>query len=266
MVDSADSLDIERFSTLLPADDRSADEQRRLIGLMNLFASLREPPDARRCFPRYSELRESFLEASHGRDGEDLEERFLEFYAHLHMHEAPYTRRERRRVDATGGYWSHAGGLSPILKAGRWIRPETRSVDLGAGNGLQALLMQQMHPHVQTCQIEISSSMVEIGRGLQGWLGIPRDRVEWRTDDVLETPLGGWDFVYLYRPVRPQGPGAGFYRRLADSLASEPGEVIVFSIADCLGDFLPETFDRFYTDGHLTCYRKPPEPDLRGRD
>lgn len=262
MVDSADSPDLGRLSTLLPAEDRSADEYRHLIGLMDLVASLPEPPDARRFFPRYSELQEAFLEAGRGRDGELLEERFLEFYAHLHMHEAPYTRRERRRVDATGGYWSHAGGLSPILKAGRWIRPETRSVDLGAGNGLQALLMQRMHPHARTCQIEISSSMVEIGRGLQEWLGIPRDRVEWRTGDVLETSLGGWDFVYLYRPVRPQGAGAGFYRRLADSLASEPGEVVVFSIADCLGDFLPEIFDRISTDGHLTCFRKPPVGDL----
>jgi len=257
MFGSAAWFDRARVGSLLPDDDRSADEQRLLVRLMELLISLPPPPGASSFFPRYPSLKEGLVKAIRGDDGEILEERFLELYAHLHMHEAPYTKRERRQVDATGGYWSHAGGLSPILKAERWIRPETRSVDLGAGNGLQALLMQRLYPHAQSCQIEISSTMVEIGRGLQEWLDIPPDRVQWRSDDVLETPLGGWDFVYLYRPVRPQGPGLGFYRRLAETLEEEPGEVVVFSIADCLGDFLPPSFHRFYTDGHLTCYRKP---------
>ena len=226
---------------------------------MDLLAALPPPPDAAELFPQFSALKDRFLAASQGDDGELLEERFLEFYAHLHMHEAPYTAAERQRVDAAGGYWSHAGGLSPILKAGSWIHPATVSVDIGAGNGLQALLMQKMYPHARCCQIEISSVMVDIGRRLQEWLEIPENRVEWRVDDVLETDLGGWNFVYLYRPVRPVGPGEGFYTRLASALEEEPTEVVIFSIADCLGGFLPENFDRFYTDGHLTCYRKPAE-------
>ena len=228
---------------------------------MDLFASLGEPPNASQLFPRYSQLMDGFLLACRGHDGDLLEERFLELYAHLHMYEAPYTQNERQRVDATGGYWSHAGGLSPILKAGSWIRSQTKSVDLGAGNGLQGLLMQKMYPHSLCCQIEISTAMVFIGRTLQEWLEIPDDRVEWRADDVLETKLGGWDFIYLYRPVRPEGPGRLFYRHLAETLEEEPDEVVVFSIADCLKEFLPNTFDRFYTDGHLTCYRKPPDED-----
>jgi len=257
MPGSRRSLDPTHVVSVLRDDDRTEDERSRLVRLMELLTSLPDPPNAATLFPRFSALKDRFLAACDGNDGEGLEERFLELYAHLHMHEAPYTRRERRQMDATGGYWSHAGGLSPILKAGKWIRPETTSVDLGAGNGLQALLMQKLHPHALSCQIEISSAMVDIGRVLQDWLEIPEDQVEWRADDVLETPLGGWSFVYLYRPVRPSGPGLGFYRRLANALGTEPGEVVVFSIADCLGGFLPETFDRFYTDGHLTCYRKP---------
>ena len=173
------------------------------------------------------------------------------------MHEAPYTRNERQRVDATGGYWAHAGGLSPILKAGSWITPTTPSVDLGAGNGLQALLMQRLYPHRCSVQVEISGAMVEIGRRLQYWLDIPDDRVEWRVDDVVETPMGGWDFIYLYRPVRPDGPGRIFYERLSTALAAEPGQVVIFSIADALGEFLPPAFETFYSDGHLTCFRKP---------
>ncbi len=257
MADGGVSLDLAHVSKLLSDDGRPAVERHRLGILMDLVASLPPPPDAEEIFPRFSPLKDAFLDASRGNDGELLEERFLELYAHLHMHEAPYTMVERQRVNATGGYWSHAGGLSPILKAGSWIHPDTSSVDLGAGNGLQALLMQKMYPHSRCCQIEISSAMVGIGRRLRQWLEIPATRVEWRVDDVLETNLGGWNFVYLYRPVRPVGPGGGFYTRLASALEKEPTEVVIFSIADCLSDFLPESFDRFYTDGHLTCYRKP---------
>ena len=263
MTGSKTAFDTDRVSKLLLDDGRPPAERRRLVDLMELLVSLPEPPDGQRIFPRYASLRYDFLRACRDGDSELVEERFLELYAHIHMHEAPYTPGERRRVNATGGYWSHAGGLSPILKAGRWIRPTTRCVDLGAGNGLQTLLMQKMNPPAHSCQIEISSTMVEIGRSLQDWLGIPEDRVEWRADDVLETPLGGWDFVYLYRPVRPEGPGRVFYRRLAEALEKETGEVVIFSIADCLGEFLSPVFSRFYTDGHLTCYRKLPPNDER---
>ena len=77
-----------------------------------------------------------------GGTGEAIEEAFLAFYVHLHGHEAPYTPEERQRVRATGGYWCHAGGLSPILKAPDFLGEEATAIDLGAGNGLQLLLMQ----------------------------------------------------------------------------------------------------------------------------
>jgi len=247
-----------RVRDLLAPLDLNEDEQARLLDLMAILGNLADNPDVAADFPDFSTLRDTFIEACDGNDPEVLEERFLELYAHLHMHEAPYTSQERRRVDASGGYWAHAGGLSPILKAGSWIHPSTRSVDLGAGNGLQGLLMQLLYPHQRCVQVEISGAMVEIGRRLQWWLGIAEDRVEWRVGDVLECPLGSWDFVYLYRPVRPVGPGRTFYQKLSTVLNEEAGEVVIFSIADCLREFLPATFDRFYTDGHLTCYRKPP--------
>lgn len=254
---AAGDLDVEVVASMLDADGRSEDERRRLAALMRLVAGLPAPPEGERLFPRFGELRTAFLESVHAADARTVEERFLELYAHLHMHEAPYTADERARLDATGGYWSHAGGLSPILKAGSWLHAGSRSVDLGAGNGLQGLLMQRMYPHARCCQIEISSAMVDIGQRLQAWLGVPAERVEWRVADVLATPLGGWDFIYLYRPVRPDGPGNRFYRRLVGSIEAEAGEVVIFSIADCLAEFLPGTFERFYSDGHLTCYRKP---------
>jgi hypothetical protein len=249
--------DLEAADRLLAVVMEDGVERRRLVELMRaLTMRPGPPPESAKLFPRWAELLAGFTRACRGRDPEALEEAFLELYAHLHMHEALYTPDERRRVDSSGGYWTHAGGLSSILRAGPYLGPTGRSVDLGAGNGLQGLLLQRLSPHARCCQIEISSDMVEIGKALQRWLDIPDDRVEWRAEDVTTTALGGWDFVYLYRPVRPEGPGRAFYRRLAGALEAEPGEVVVFSIADCLDEFLPPVFERFFSDGHLTCYRK----------
>lgn len=246
-----------RLRRLLVDDGRSSEERERLVRLMSRLAALSPPPDPDGDFPAYAPLLRSFLEAARGEDGERLEERFLELYCHLHMHEAPYTVAERRRVDETGGYWCHAGGLSPVLRAGPCIGRETVSADFGAGNGLQGLLMMLLDPHRRTVQIEISGRMVAIGQRLQRWLGISEDRVRWIVDDVLNVSARGFDFIYLYRPVRPEGEGRRFYERFAAEVAGATRPVTIFSVADCLRDFLPESFVVFATDGHLTCFRGP---------
>jgi hypothetical protein len=246
----------DRIRPLLAGDGRSRQERDRLVRLMSRFAELPPPPDPDGCFPRYEEYRESFLQRAADSDGEALEEAFLHLYSHLHMHEASYTPRERSRKDETGGYWAHAGGLSPILKAGPWIGPDSISLDLGAGNGLQGLLFQMLSPHRKAIQVEISSHMIAVGKRLQQWLGVPGDRMEWVVGDVCTYPVKAADFVYLYRPVRPTTAGGhAFYRNLAETLNRLPGPVVVFSVADCLGSFVSERFEVFYTDGHLTCFR-----------
>ena len=246
----------ERIEGLLDSGDYPGAEGGRLVRLLGLLAGLPAPPGHEDVFPRYAEYRQRFLESAEGEDGEALEEAFLTLYAHLHMHEAAYSPAERRRMDEAGGYWAHAGGLSPILKAGPWIGPATVSADLGAGNGLQGLLLQWLDQHEKTIQIEISSRMVEIGKRLQAWLGIDADRVEWVSGDVCEQPFDGIDFIYLYRPVRPTtARGRAFYERLAETLGRATREVVVFSIADCLREFVSPAVEVFYHDGHLTCFR-----------
>jgi hypothetical protein len=246
-----------RLWAMLEDGEWPPDERRHLVELMRLFATLPPPPDPHRLYPRYVQLRARFLDCIEGGvDADTLEEAFLELYCHVHGHEAPYTPGERRRVDATGGYWCHAGGLSPILKAPPHLGPDTVACDLGAGNGLQGLLMQVLAPHRRTVQIEISHRMVEAGQALQGWLGIPGERVEWVVGDVFETHPRGMGFIYLYRPVRPEGEGARFYERFAAELAATDEPVVIFSIADCLRDYLPPDFEIFFYDGHLTCFRR----------
>lgn len=230
-------------------------EERRLARLVDLFLGRPEPPGSPSSFPDYGRLRDGLARAVDGGDPLDVEARLLELYAHVHMNEAPYSASERRRRDEAGGYWNHAGGLSPILKAAPWIGPNTVSADFGAGNGLQGLLFQILYPHARTVLVEISSRMAEIGEQLREWLGVPAQRVEWIVDDVLAVPAKGYAFIYIYRPVRPTGPGRDFYTRFAREVESEPNPPVIFSVADCLRDFLSERYEAFYGDGHLTCFR-----------
>jgi len=247
---------LERIETLVRSLEYAEEERRHLVRLMALFADLPVPPDPGNHFPDYREHKAKFLEAINGEDAEALEEAFLMLYAHLHTHEARYTPDERELMDLAGGYWSHAGGLSPILKAAPWISPATVSADLGAANGLQGLLLQYLYPHQLTIQYEISSDMVELGQGLQEWMGIPEERVEWVLGDVCDQVFEDIDFYYLYRPVRPSTErGQAFYENLAEMLDWGEEPVIIFSIADCLKQFLSKRFKVFYTDGHLTCFR-----------
>ncbi|NQT13275.1 MAG: hypothetical protein HQ582_11035 [Planctomycetes bacterium] len=247
----------DRLLRLLAEYELPRAELLRTVQLMQLLAELPPPPDPGSHFPRYAALQAALRQAMTGDDADAVEEAFLELYTHLHMHESRYTMEERTRMDETGGYWSHAGGIAPIVKAGPYIRSDTVSADYGAGNGLQGLLLQKLYPHRKTIQIEISSEAVAIGRRLQRWLDVAEHSVEWIVGDVLDHPPLDVDFIYLYRPVRPVGEGIRFYEMLADTVSQSPTEVTIFSIADCLKDFLPPNFDRFYHDGHLSCFRGP---------
>ncbi len=238
-------------------------EAEKLSRLIDLFLALPDPPDPHDVFSDWPRLRDRLAMAIEDEDADSIEERFLELYAHLHMNEGHYSAAERDRMDAAGGYWNHAGGISPVFKAEPWIGKETISADFGAGNGLQGLLLQTLYPHEETVQIEISHRMAEIGDGLRSWLGIPSDRVRWVVDDVMNVSAAGYGFIYLYRPVRPEGPGKSFYTRFAEEVESETEAPVIFSIADCLRKFLSDRFEIFYRDGHLTCFRAAARIDQR---
>jgi hypothetical protein len=244
---------IDRLVSELPYPQA---ERAGLVELVSLFARLPPPPDPVGLYPDYARLRDVFVAAIEGSDAEALENSFVALYAHLHGYDVPYTTRERQRLAETHGYLNHVGGLSPILKAGPFIHSRTVSADFGAGNGLQCLLMQALYPHEKTVQIEISSRMVESGRELRAWLGIPEGRVEWVTGDVGDVSPDLMDFVYIYRPVRPTGAGRQFYERFARTLCASDRDLVVFSIADCLRDFIGPELEVFYHDGHLTCFRR----------
>lgn len=243
-------------AALFAAAGRGEAEVSLLASLSELFRSLARREDLLLAYPRFEALYEDFLDRLEAQDPEGAEGSLTMIYAYLHGSDSDYTPEERRALDARGGYWCHAGGLSPLLRAGDCIFPDTRSADYGAGNGLQGLLLQYLYPHRRTTLIELSGPMVARGKALATMMGVPSERIEWVHGSVEAVSPRAFDFIYIYRPLRPEGAaGRSFYRWFAGELASVGHRVTIFSVADCLRDFLDSgRFTPFYDDGQLTCF------------
>jgi len=202
---------------------------------------------------RYGEnLRRAMKEG----DFSAIESALLNLYEQLHGAGSAYSSYEKTLLAKRKGYACHPGGLSPLIKAVEFVRPDSVVADLGAGNGLQGLLLQRLCPHRRTIQVEISSEMIRVGRVFQRALGISADCVEWVRDDIVNASIETADFIYTYLPVKPIEGGKAVYEAIARKLGAMKGRLIVFSVADCLAKFLDGQFSIFYTDGHLTCFVK----------
>ncbi len=187
-------------------------------------------------------------------DKDSQEYALLCLYACLHRAGNRYSPLEIELFKKRNAYSCHPGGLSPLIFAEHFIRPDSVVADLGAGNGLQGLLLQCLYPHRKTLQIEISSELISVGRIFQKILGISDECVEWIHDDIINVSLEDVDFIYLYRPVRPIEGGREVYHIISKKLSTINKPLIIFSVADCLAEFLDERFSVFYSDGHLTCF------------
>ncbi len=195
----------------------------------------------------YSEL------ASQGYN-DDTELAFLNLYCDIHGAGSGYTESEREVLDDKHGYFNHPGGISPLLRAKQYLKQHHVSADLGAGNGLQGLLFQYLYPHEKTIQIELSGELIRIGKMFQAALEIPEEKIQWINDDILNIDLAHIDFLYLYRPSKPIKSGITLYENLKIKLNNRSKPLTIFSIADCLKDYLNSDYKEFYNDGHLTCF------------
>jgi hypothetical protein len=180
----------------------------------------------------------------------------LNLYTRLHGAGSGYSPYERKLLTKRKGYSCYPGGLSPLIKAVQFIRPDSVVADLGAGNGLQGLLLQRICPHRKIIQIEISAEMIRFGRIFQQALGISADCVEWIHDDIVNVSIKTADFIYIYLPAKPLEGGKAVYEAIAHKLSTIKRPLVIFSVADCLAKFLDSQFSIFYTDGHLTCFVK----------
>jgi len=227
--------------------------------LAEIFGSLALREDVAVVYPRFGSLFGTFRASLEAGDCERVEDGLTLLYAYLHGADSTYAPGERAELDALGGYWCHAGGVSPLMRARSHIGPGSRVADYGAGNGLQGLLLQALYPHRQTTLIELSGPMVEKGRRLREMMSIAEKKVRWIHGSVTGVPPEEFDFIYIYRPLRPEGEeGRNFYEWFARRLDGVTRKVTIFSIADCLKDFLRPPFAAFYDDGQLTCFTNRP--------
>jgi hypothetical protein len=206
--------------------------------------------------PDIDQYVKNFVTARERGDIISQEYALLYLYARLHSAGNMYLSSEKELFKKRNAYSCHPGGLSPLILAEQFIKPESIVADLGAGNGLQGLLLQCLYPHRKTLQIELSSELIRIGRMFQKILGISDNRIEWVHDDIVNISLEAVDFIYLYRPVRPLEGGEKVYHAIANKLAVINKPLVIFSVADCLAEFLDERFSIFYSDGQLTCFVK----------
>jgi hypothetical protein len=186
-----------------------------------------------------------------------LESNLLNLYAQLHKAGSFYSPHERELLLEKKGYSCHPGGLSPLIKAAQFVRAESIVADLGAGNGLQGLLLQCLRPHRKTLQIELSSEMIRVGRIFQKALGISNDYIVWIHDNIMNASFETADFIYIYLPAKPLKGGREVYETIAHKINKINKPLVIFSVADCLANFLDRKFSVFYSDGHLTCFVNP---------
>ena len=206
--------------------------------------------------PDLNQYARSFMAAMEEDDPSALEYALVNLYIQLHSAGSRYSPTERKLLNTRNGFSCHPGGFSPLIRAEPFIRPETIVADLGAGNGLQGLLLQRLYPHQRTLQIELSTEMIRVGRILQQVLRISNDSIEWINDDIANISIEAVDFIYIYLPARPFDGGREIYQAIAHNLAAGHKPLVIFSVADCLAKFLDKRFSIFYTDGHLTCFSK----------
>ena len=206
-------------------------------------------------FPEIGKVANRFYKDLAGGYSDQTETSFLNLYCEIHRAGSEYSEAERQRLDNKQGYFNHPGGISPLLRSKQHIHSDTVVADLGAGNGLQGLLFQYLYPHKRTELVELSTSMIKIGKLFQEALGIEKDKVFWINDDIINFDLDHIDFLYLYRPSKPIKNGIALYEDLRKKLGNRNRAVTIFSIADCLKDYLSDNYREFYNDGHLTCFR-----------
>ena len=236
-------------------DDNSAINQLKLIE--EAFLILASDNEIISEFPSIHSASQDFLNRRSEGYTDDTEIAFLNLYCEIHRAGSNYSDQERDQLDKKHGYFNHPGGISPLLKANTHISSQSVVADLGAGNGLQGLLFQYLYPHDRTLQVELSLEMIQIGKKFQKALNIPEEKVEWVNDDILNFDTDPVDFLYLYRPSKPLKDGLKLYEYLQGKLNGRSKPLKIFSIADCLKDFLSDDYREFYNDGHLTCFSFP---------
>ena len=242
----------DRFTAIRAALQSTICTVQGVEAIEDALLTLARHPEVLRLAPEAETWRDHLTAARDQDDMEEQEYALLELYRTLHTAGAGYTEDERRQLEEQKGLHGLSGGLMPLLMAKELITPETRMADLGAGNGLQGILLHCLAPHRHTLQVELSRGHLDVGRLFQRVLGIPDNRITWLHGDLFTADLSKVTLVYLYRPVRPSETTLPLYKKLAATLQAIGHPIHLVSVADCLTPHLVPPMKSLYDDGFLT--------------
>ena len=214
-------------------------------------------PEFQTIDPEVKEFRQRLVNArdKDDHDNNEIEEReyaLLKLYLSIHRLGTDYSSAESQHLTGTMGCKNQPGGLGPLILGAKFIKPHMTILDLGAGNGLQGLLLKRLSPHKLTVQAELSESLVLMGKRLQGALEM--DNIKWITDDIRNVDTKGIDMCYLYRPSKPGGHGNELNETIAQKLKAQGGPTVIISVADTLRKYLNTTFNIHYQNEDMTCF------------
>ncbi|MFC2173909.1 hypothetical protein ACFLU6_14985 [Acidobacteriota bacterium] len=225
------------------------------LEIENAILTLASSNDIKNEIPGLESRLLRFHEARQSGDDNEREQNLTDLYIHLHSGGALYLPWEREKLTGYSGHTCLPAGLLPVLFARHLVNADTVVADLGAGNGIQGLLLQRLQSHRRTVQVELSAEMIRMGHLYRKILGIDENRLSWIHGDMADFSFDGIDLFYLYRPAKPTGGGDDLYRTVADKLLALTKTAMVFSVADCLEKYLKSGFELLYSNGHITVFR-----------
>lgn len=197
---------------------------------------------------------EDLLNSISSNDNEQREASLIDLYLCLHKAGASYNQCEQRLMDEKKGLKWLPGGIMPVVFASYIMKPQFTFVDLGAGNGLQGLMLQYISPHRLTRQIELSGSHLNTGRIYRKVLGIHETQVSFENADIFDSSFYGVDVFYMYRPARPMGEGINIYKNINAKLLALKNPFFLISVADCFEPFITMDYKVVYSNEFLKIF------------
>lgn len=196
-------------------------------------------------------INEKAMELKTAKNVDERELAFIELYIALHQAGVGYTEKEEKLLNGRRGLKGLPGGILPVILCSHLMKKDYVFADLGAGNGLQGLLLQYLFPHKQTRQIEFSASHLETGRLYMDALELDKESLSFEQGDILDSKLGDIDLIYMYRPARPMEEGILFYEKLSEKLALKKEPFILVSVADCFEKYIKTDFKKLFESEFL---------------
>ncbi|PID78457.1 MAG: hypothetical protein CSA42_00315 [Gammaproteobacteria bacterium] len=204
--------------------------------------------------PGAFELAEKLSQVQNQQNFEERETLLIDLYLLLHKFGCGYSDMEQNFISEKKGIKWLPGGIMPIILTSYLMNEDYVFADLGAGNGLQGLILQSISPHKKTRLIEISESHLMAGRAYAKALGFNNESILFENNDILSSDFKDIDIFYMYRPARPMNGGKNFYIRLSEKFEQMEKEFFLVSVADCFEPFIKQDCLTVYSNEFMKVF------------